>query len=441
MTYGPTLESLRRHEVPEWFHDAKLGIFVHWGPYSVPGFAPRRVVDFAAPDWNAENAYAEWYQNTLAIGGNSTERFHRATFGEGVSYDSFGAMLREAVRGWDATLWAELFAAAGARYVVPTTKHHDGFLMWPSAHPNPSRRAWQMERDVIGDLARAVRARGMRYGLYYSGGLDWTFGGLPIDGAASLVAAVPQSAEYGAYADAHWRELIARYAPDVLWNDIAYPASGDYNAIFAEYYNAQPDGVVNNRFDALGGVNGTAHFDFFTPEYERTAKPRRKKWEACRGIGNSFGYNRAETDADYASSADLIWSLVDVVAKNGNLLLDVGPTASGEIPWPQTERLLALGAWLRVNGEAIYRTRPWRTAEAVSREGLDTRYTANAGTVFAIVRAPGDAREITLADVDASTAELLGYDAPLACERAGDGLRVTLPRGFEASPAIALRLR
>jgi alpha-L-fucosidase len=441
LNFEPTLESLRQHEVPAWFHDAKLGIFIHWGPYSVPGWAPRRKVDFTAPDWNAENAYAEWYLNTLTIGGNSTERYHRETFGDGYSYDNFGATLQEAMRGWEPARWAGLFAAAGARYVVPGTKHHDGFLMWPSAHPNPFKQQWQMERDVIGDLAREVRERGMRLGLYYSGGLDWTFGGLPIYSGAALMSAVPQSAEYGAYADAHWRELIARYQPDVLWNDIAYPSTGDFNAIFAEYYNARPDGVVNNRFDMIGALQGRVHFDFFTPEYEASTKKRTKKWEACRGIGNSFGYNRNESDEDYASAADLIWSLADIVSKNGNLLLNVGPTASGEIPWPQEERLLALGAWLRVNGDAIYGTRPRLLAEAVTVEGLEVRFTTKADVVYVIVRAPTDVPALTVPDSEASSAVLLGYSAPLLCERVADGLRITLPMGFETSPAVVLRLQ
>jgi len=356
MKYEPTLESLQQHEVPGWFHDAKFGIFVHWGPYSVPAWAPRVKVDFKSPTWLADNAYAEWYLNTMSIPGSRTEQHHRETYGGDYAYERFGATLREGVRGWDAEAWARLFDAAGARYVVPGTKHHDGFLMWPSVHPNPRRTGWQMERDVIGDLAAAVRERGMRLGLYYSGGLDWTFGGLPIDSIAAMLRAILQTEEYARYADAHWRELIERYRPDVLWNDIGYPQAANFNQLFADYYNAQPEGVVNNRFDMLGTHAGCVHHDFFTPEYDTSKEIKLKKWEACRGIGNSFGFNRNETEEDYVSGRELIQSLADIVSKNGNLLLNVGPTASGEIPWPQATRLLEIGEWLRVNGEAIYHT-------------------------------------------------------------------------------------
>ena len=443
MHYQATFESLSTHAVPAWFEDAKLGIFAHWGPYSVPAWAPAREVDFTSPDWFAENAYAEWYQNSLAIAGNSTNAHHAATYGADYAYERFGATLRENARGWDPAPWADLFAAAGARYVVPGSKHHDGFLMWPSRTPNPHRDRWQMERDVLGDLAGAVRSRGMRFGLYYSGGLDWTFGGLPIDSVPAMLAAIRQEEAYARYADTHWRELIERYQPSVLWNDIGYPSLANSPQLFADYYNAIPDGVINDRFDPLGAWSGTAHHDFTTPEYGRASDIKTKKWEACRGIGNSFGFNRQEAEAQYVTSRELVHSLADIVSKNGNLLLNVGPTASGEIPWPQAERLLALGHWLRVNGEAIYATRPWVRAEARTAEGLDVRFTATAEALYAIVFDPGDAPAVTLPGLRAeagAVARQLGRSGETPWTTAGDGMRIELPAGPQTAPAIAFKI-
>ena len=324
------------------------------------------------------------------------------------------------------------------------TKHHDGFLLWPSAHPNPFKEGWQSERDLVGELAGAVRGRGLTYGLYYSGGLDWTFGGLGIDSMRSLVKAIPQSDEYARYADAHWRELIERYEPAVLWNDIGYPTAGDSPRLFADYYNAHPEGVVNNRFDFLGVSGGTAHADFTTPEYATMDEITTAKWEACRGIGHSFGLNRNAPDDDLLSVDALVHLLVDIVSKNGNLLLNVGPAADGRIPHAQAERLLGLGWWLKVNGDAIYGTRPWTRATGTTVEGLDVRFTTSRDAIYAIAlgRPPGRCLTIRDLPVDGTvTVEMLGYHAPLTWRAQGADLEVTLPAEPIDTPAVALRIR
>jgi len=176
----------------------------------------------------------------------------------------------------------------------------------------------------------------------------------------------PESEAYGRYADAHVRELINRYKPALLWNDIDYPKSGHPLQLMAEYYAAVPDGVIDNRF-------GVKHADFTTPEYETLGKINPKKWEECRGLGRSFGYNRAEGEAETIAPAELIHLLVDIVSKNGNLLLDIGPEADGTIPAVQLERLKILGKWMAQNGEAIYGTRPWNRAEGETKEGIPVR--------------------------------------------------------------------
>lgn len=435
--------------LPQWFDDAKLGIFVHWTAAAVPAYAPITDSPFdlaASGGWEEAmrcSPYVEWYQNSLAIEGSPVRAHHEEHYGD-LPYEAFVEQFLAGHAGWQPGPWADLFEAAGAKYVVLVTKHHDGVALWPTDTPNPFKDRWNSERDLVGDLGDAVRERGLRYGLYYSGGLDWTFVPPPIKDLPSMFAAIPQSPEYLEYADAHWRELIDKYRPDVLWNDIGYPASGDLDALFADYYAAVPEGVVNNRFDWMAQSSGAKHTDFTTPEYSTTGDPDRK-WEATRGIGTSFGFNREEDDDSYLAPDALVRMFVDVVSHGGNLLLNVGPTGEGTIPWVQAQRLLALGWWLRVNGEAIYGTRMWTRAEGTTTEGHDVRFTLGAdGAVHAIVLGTPGSAEIELVDVAVpadGTVELLGFDGPLA-HRAGDaGTVVTLPGRPADAPALSLRIR
>ena len=433
--------------LPQWFDDAKLGIFVHWTAAAVPAFAPvaDSPFDLAAGGGGWEEAmrcspYVEWYQNSIAIEGSPAALHHAEVHGSR-PYDDFVAQFLAGHGGWQPEPWADLFAQAGAHYVVLVTKHHDGVLLWPSDTPNPHKERWASERDLVGDLAAAVRARGLRFGTYYSGGLDWTFGGLPITDLAAMFRAIPQAPEYLAYADAHWHELIDRYRPDVLWNDIGYPAAADLDGLFERYYAAVPDGVVNNRFDWIAQTSGSLHCDFTTPEYSTAGDPNRK-WESTRGIGTSFGYNRFEPDASYLSPDELVRMFVDVVAHGGNLLLNVGPTAEGVIPWVQAQRLLALGWWLRANGEAIYGTRPWHRTDGITGEGHDVRFTTKDQAVYAIVcgTPSSDRIELDLAPHAGADIRLLGHHAPLIWTAKGDGCVVTLPGRPAESPALTLRI-
>jgi len=480
-TYHPTLASVKQHPVPAWFDDAKLGIFIHWGPYSVPGWAPRSgnlrevIAQHGDAHWFSHNPYAEWYCQTMQIDGSPTHRHHLETYGAHTPYTAFGPQFNAAAREWEPSTWANLFRRAGARYVVMVAKHHDGFLMWPSVAPNPHKLGWRAERDCVGELTAAVRARGMRMGLYYSGGLDFTFKDVVIRDFADMLTAIPNDPAYAAYADAHWRELIERYAPSVLWNDIGYPALADLPALFAHYYNAIPEGVVNDRFTQinltgfknLSGLvrklirwiirralthpqsliarlqTGGAHNDFRTPEYATYAKATAKKWEATRGIGHSFGYNRNERPEDLISVKDLVHLLVDVVSKNGNLLLNVGPMADGTIPPEQEARLEGLGAWLKLNGEAIFDTRPWERAEGQTDGGLPVRFTRTDDALYAIVlgKPQTDRVEISALSVpETASVYVLGYNAPFAWQRRGSTLTLTLPRTLPDTPAVALKI-
>jgi len=448
--YQPTLESLAAHPVPDWFNDAKFGIFVHWSVSSIPAYAPPNkkgigevnLSDAEQVAWMFKNTpYAEWYWNSISIGGSPAQRHHGETYGADYAYSEFVPQFMQLARGCDLDAWADLFARAGARYVVFVTKHHDGVTLWPSRHPNPFHRGWQSERDFVGELARAVRARGMRMGLYYSGGIDWTFHGLPIDDLASFLNSIPQSEEYARYADAHWRELIDRYEPAVLWNDIGYPEKAEPARLFADYYNRFPDGVINNRF-MLGAGEGGQHHDFVTPEYAVLDRILARKWESTRGIGGSFGFNRAEPEECLLTAEEIVHMIVDVTSKNGNLLLNVGPTANGVVPWAQASRLLAVGDWLRRNGEAIYGTRPWRRADGRTAAGTSVRFTSSKGYLYAVVlgAAHGEVVLENLPIPAGSEVRLLGYGAPLRSQARGADLAVTLPGDLPTGPAFTLRL-
>jgi alpha-L-fucosidase len=225
-----------------------------------------------------------------------------------------------------------------------STKHHEGFTLWPSTTPNPTLPAARQNasRDIVGELTAAVRQQGLKMGLYYSRGFDWTFVPGPIASRATLGATKPQSGAYEKYGDAQYHELIARYHPAVLWNDIDYPKSAPPAAIEAEFYNAVPDGAVYDRF-------GFSHSDCTSPEYFTRKQTNRKKSEEWRGLARPGTVMRIEPrrrEAQTIAPDKLINLTVDILSKNGNLLPDVGREADWTIPAVQMERLKALGEWL-----------------------------------------------------------------------------------------------
>ena len=437
--YEPTWESIRRHQVPDWFHDAKLGIFIHWGLYSVPAWAPP-TGELGKVDrnrWFHQNPYAEWYLNSLRLQDTPTAQYHAKTYGADFDYYRFAEEFNRETSKWDPTSWASLFRDVGARYVVLTTKHHDGFTLWPSRVVNPRRPGLAARRDLVGDLTQAVRAAGLRMGLYYSGGLDWTFETRPIATFADVRGTVPQTEEYARYADAHWFELIERYQPAILWNDISYPRAGKILEIFARFYNTIPDGVVNNRF-------GVDFADFTTPEYAQYDRITEKKWESCRGLGYSFGYNRAEGPEHVIAPEKLITLFIDIVSKNGNLLLNIGPRPDGSISDIQLDRLNKLGAWLKVYGQGLFGSRPWVRPSAISQTGDEFRFTRKGDSVWAWWINPSPKSQVTLANIVAPEGlkiRLAGSSQPVAWQQQGRDLLLSLqaapPRhavGFQLTP-------
>ena len=480
MAYQASKESLDQHEVPAWFHDAKLGIFIHWGLYSVPAYAPTEYGDInetfkrGARFHFAHNPYAEWYLNSLKFDGGPYQAYHHRTYGEGFSYDDFVPQFNAEIRRWDPQKMANIFAQVGARYVVLTTKHHDGFLLWPSATPNPTKQDYHAARDIVGELTQAVKDSGLRMGVYYSGALDWSFNPEPIEGIVSMLDNGPVDPAYAEYADAHFTELVDTYAPSILWNDIGYPVDGESERIMAHFYNTVPEGVVNDRWTttakwfrklirhfpinrlvdwlaqryiAKNGMGAemqpNAHYDFRTPEYATYSEIREEKWECCRGLGRSFGYNRMETDEDHISVTDLIHSFVDIVSKNGNLLLNVGPMADGTIPELQLQRLRGLGVWLDTNGEAIFGTRPWTRAEGTTTDGIPVRFTQKGDALYAILLGKPATASVTINDLslkDNAQVHLVGHPAPLDWEQHGTGVAFSLPEEIAETCAVSLRI-
>lgn len=340
--------------LPEWLPRAKLGIFIHWGAYSVPAWAEPSGPLGAVPDdqWFAHNAYAEWYFNTIRIPGSPAAQHHRQTYGD-APYDDF--LDSWTADRFDPNAWAELFRDAGAQYVIPTTKHHDGIALWDAPGTGTRNTVHRgPHRDLVGDIAEAVRAAGLRFGVYYSGGLDWSISSFsPHTSGAEVANLRPNDAAYNCYALLHVNDLIERYAPDVLWNDINWPDAGkrtgawSLHQLFTDFYAANPDGVVNDRW-------GDTHWDYRTSEYEHgTGVETGADWEQCRGLGFSFGYNQVEDETVVSSGHQLARLLGDVVSRGGRLLLNVGPTADGKIPAIQQESLRSLGRWMHTMADTI----------------------------------------------------------------------------------------
>jgi alpha-L-fucosidase len=378
----------------------------------------------------------------MAIEGSGTWAHHREAWGADVPYERFGEMFGDGLSSWNPVEWSDLFRRAGARYVVLVTKHHDGYQLWPSDVAHAGREDWHAPRDVVGELSRAVRGDCMRMGFYYSGGIDWTFAPPPFATVFDALRLTPQGPEYAAFADAQWRELVDRYRPSVLWNDIDAPPGSAPESLFRDYYGIVPDGVVNDRWD---GAKVGIHHDFTTSEFTVEPDIRTGKWEHVRGMARGFGFNQQDRPEDYGPPGKFVRLLADVVSKNGNLLLNVGPRADGSIPDEQRAILAELGDWLAVNGEAIYDTRPWTHFGGETSDGLPVRFTRSASgdRVFAIVMGDPLRGVVTLPGLGfvPSRVRVLadgGRDAPFRV--ASGALVVDLPDDLPSSAAFVLAL-
>lgn len=462
----------RSRTQPQWFEDAKLGIFIHWGPASVPAFSAGGPLQpgeleqvLLGTSARKELPYAEWYLYSLNLPASETASHHATTYGDAPYRDFQGPFEQRVNESWSPEAWAELFDSVGAKYVVLVTKHHDGYTLWPSDVANPNRSGWGSSRDMVGELASAVRARGMRFGTYYSTGLDWSFE-LVAEGdlVRDVMRSAPSSQAYADYAYDHMVELIDRYAPDVLWADIGYPSKGRQAELFRYYFEQVPDGAVNDRWaamDVLGNIaeipgatwvmkklglmmlsaadplaDDAARFGFKTAEYDSLSGIVPFKWEATRGLGGSFAYNTRETAQDMLDAPELITYLVDTVAKNGNVLINVGPDSYGQIPAIQQTPLLGLGQWMVVNGQALYATRPWTRYR--NNSGRELRYTLADDALYAIVYGSVE-QTFTIEDPAVQHANIEVLGAQVLDTKSEQGmLTITLEEAV-ASPAVVVR--
>lgn len=341
--YEPKWESLDKRPAPAWYLDAKFGIIIHWGLYSVPA-------------WGAPKTYSEWYWNYMhdRKADSVWWQFHKKYYGESFDYPDFAPMFKAEL--FDADQWADIFCRSGAKYIVPTSKHHDGFCLWPSTNANLAwGRAWNAvdagpKRDLLGELATAVRKKeGMKFGFYYSL-YEW-YNPLWLK-------------DHNLYVTQHmhpqFKDLVTRYSPSIIFTDGEWDlTSAEWKSeeLLAWLYNESPckdEVIVDDRW---GKETRHHHGGYYTTEYGAGMKDDSHPWEENRGMGYSYGFNRAETIDDYRSARELILMFADLVSRGGNLLLDVGPTADGRIPVIMQDRLLQIGDWLKVNGEAIYGTR------------------------------------------------------------------------------------
>jgi len=450
-TYQPSWDSIDKRPTPAWFTDAKFGIFIHWGVYSVPAYAP------IIP---GKLAYAEWYWNAMTSGKDpkanpiqtGTWAYHQKQYGADFPYQSFAPQFRAEL--FDPDHWADVFARSGARYVALTSKHHEGFALWPSKEASATwGRPWNAveigpKRDVLGDLTDAVRRKGLRMGYYYSL-YEW-YNPLWLSDKPRYIREhmFPQ-----------FKDLVTRYKPSIIFSDGEWDLpSADWRSpeLLAWLFNDSPvkDEVAIN--DRWGKDSRHKHGGYWTTEYTPGMSGMDHPWEESRGMGFSYGYNRAERMEHYHTGRGLVIMFVDLVSRGGNLLLDIGPDADGTIPVVMEERLIQIGDWLKVNGEAIYGTKPWKATRQWSagevpkieynkeyetaydvtkltarpepgKAAIEAFFTSKGSDLFVILpRWPG--RNFLLKDVTGVKAvTLLGSTAPLRFKVLKDGVSIELP--------------
>jgi alpha-L-fucosidase len=459
-------ESLKAYKVPAWYLDAKFGIFLHWGLYSVPAF---------------DN---EWYPRNMYMRESPVFKHHVETYGPQSKFGYKDFIPRFKAEKFDANAWAELFRKAGAKYVVPVAEHHDGFPMYDCGFTDWSAAKMGPKRDIVGELAAAVRKQGLHFGASSHRAEHWFFleGGMKFDsdvrdprylsfyGPAQpqrLPGAKHDNQPNQAHMDnwlARSTEIVDKYQPEIVWFDwwIEEPAWKPYLQKFAAYYYnraAEWDRGVAINYKHEAFPEQTAVLDI---ERGKLDKTRPLFWQTDTSVSiKSWGY----IEHDQFRSADsLVDDLVDIVSKNGCLLLNVGPKPDGTIPDEAQKILLEMGRWLSVNGEAIYGTRPWKIygegptkvmggsfKDTASKPftGEDIRFTTKGETLYAIALAwPANGKVVIKSLAKGSphmageikSVELLGARSKLNWTRDAAGLTVVLPAEKPGSFAYALKI-
>ena len=407
--YQPTWESIDSRPNPQWFEDAKFGVFIVWGVYSVPA-------------WGPKDRYAEWYWYDMQNRKSETGKFHEKAYGVDVKYQDFAHRFKAEL--FDPDHWADIVVRSGAKYTVFTTKFHDGFSMWPDEYNwNWNAKDIGPHRDLVGDVTDAMRNRDIRVGFYYSL-YEW-FNPL-------------YNSDVDRYVDTYMlpqmKSLVERYKPDLIWPDGEwdYPSETWRSTEFLAWlYNESPvkdEVVVNDRW---GEETRGKHGGIWTTEYDLVHNADANEmeiehyWEECRGIGTSFGYNRNEYLENYSTSEELVEILINKVARGGNLLLNIGPTADGRIPVIMQQRLVDMGDWLAVNGEAIYGTRKWDDMPAVTP---DTKtYFTRKGRDLYVLCTEFPTRPFTVENIKSDQVTMLGFSGKINTALKGSTLTIDPP--------------
>ena len=453
-------ESLKQYTVPSWYQDGKFGIFIHWGVYSVPAFGN------------------EWYPRNMYLQGSPEFKHHVETYGPQSRFGYKDFIPRFNAEKFNAGDWAEVFRRAGARYVVPVAEHHDGFAMYDCSFSEWNAVKMGPKRDIIGELAAATRKQGLVFGLSSHRAEHWWFmnGGMtvrlgcagPALRAASTGPRNPRrrsptrlSSTIGSCAPA---SLVDKYQPQLVWFDwwIEEPA---FEAVPAETLPPITTTVARSGAGAWPSTTNiklspkaAAVFDI---ERGQLSGIRPLFWQTDTAISkNSWGYVQNQ---DYKTAGDLVGDLVDIVSKNGALLLNIGPRPDGTLPEPEQRILLEIGQWLAVNGEAIYGTRPWKVfGEGPTQvdRGILLGHPANGfygpghsihdQRRYAVRHRPGLARRATRDQVDGQVCatlgwrsrrgHLLGHEGQLEWSRDESGLTVKLPDRKPCEHAFALKI-
>lgn len=476
--FEETWESLKTYSLPGWYEDSKFGIFIHWGPYTVPAF---------------EN---EWYPRNMYLRDSSAYNHHVETYGPQTTFGYKDFIPQFTARQFDPDAWASLFKEAGAKYVVPVAEHHDGFAMYDCSFTRWNSVRMGPQRDVLGELAAAVRRQGLVFGTSYHRAEHWWFfnGGRDIASDVQdpryddLYGPAQPGVFYGqaqpapatnppdkAFLDdwmARLVELVERYQPQLVYFDwwIEQPAFRPYLSRFAAYYYNRAAqwsrrAVINYKQGELEGetfAEGSAVYDI---ERGQMSTISARFWQSDTSIMRNSWCD--VSSPDYKPVNELIGDLVDVVSKNGALLLNIGPRADGSIPEEAAERLRAIGRWLEVNGEAIYSSRPWRvfgegpTESAAVIHGVypdetkgreftekDIRFTTREGKLYATFLAWPESGTVAITSlgengqhqVPITLVELLGSGVPLTWERDAEALRVALPASAPRQHPGVLRI-
>ncbi|CAB3384159.1 Hypothetical predicted protein [Cloeon dipterum] len=368
--YEPTWDSIDSRPLPEWFDEAKIGIFVHWGVFSVPGFG-------------SEWFWKHWQDDLKQNKTSPYTKLMAENYRPGFAYHDFGTEFTAEL--FDPDKWAELFHNAGAKYVVLTSKHHDGFTLWPSKYSfGWNSKDIGSHRDLVGELADSVRQyTDMRFGLYHSL-YEW-FNPLWLQDKENNLTT--QEFALGKILP-EMKELVEAYKPEIVWSDGEWEAPDTYwnsTHFLAWLYNDSPvreTVLVNDRWgsDTHGKHGGFFNWaDKFNP-----GVLLEHKWENAMSLDrNSWGYRRTIQVSEVYTVQELIKEIVETVSCGGNILINVGPTKEGTIIPIFQERLLQLGNWLKINGDAIYSSKPWTFQNETEQAGV--WYTQREGYVYASV--------------------------------------------------------